>query len=255
MRSHRLCVLVIAAAALAALGLDGCSGIGSIGPSGNSTSQVRAVNGLQGCPAIDIEQLNVAPVQFPNVQAGVAPGAYTSVRSGLGLHYGVFQMGSMANPLALADVDLQPHDAAGNANTGTYTLVATGTCSGAVGSTAPQLVRLVDAFPFNFTGSAANTVAIRVINLVPDVGGGITLDINGASIHGTDDLGTNSVAYAGTANLDNSHYNEVSAIPSGATLTIRSSSNTVLATAPSFSFLPNHAYTLFVIGEVHPSAG
>jgi hypothetical protein len=34
--------------------------------------------------------------------------------------------------------------------------------------------------------------------------------------------------------------------------TIRTNANAILATVPNFAFQPNHAYTLFVIGEVNP---
>jgi len=257
MRSRRLTPFVAAAAvALTALGLDGCSGNSSIGPSGNSTSQTRAFNGLQGCSTnIDIEQLNVTPVQFQNVAYAAVPGAYTSLRSGLGLHYAVFPTGQTSSALALADIDLIPHDPGGDPNSGTYTLAATGICGGGSGSTTPHLVRLQDAFPSAFTGSNVSTVALRVINLVPDLTGGVTLASNGSAVHGSDDAGTNNVNYAGNSGFNSSHYNAGINLAGSTQLTIRTNANAILANVPNFTFTPNHAYTLFVVGEVNPTAG
>src|SRR5690348_12489199 len=128
MRTGRTTLFGAVLAVAIGLILSGCSGSNSIGPGGNTTSQVRAFNALQGCPAnVDFEQINVAPIPFTNVAYGAAPGAYTSLRSGLGLHYGVFSTGQTANALALKDIDLLAHDSS-NANSGTYTLTATGIC-------------------------------------------------------------------------------------------------------------------------------
>ena len=258
MRSGRLTPFVAAAAAaLAVLGLDGCSGgNNSIGPSGNSTSRVRAFNGLQGCANnIDVEQLNVMPVGFTNLPYAAIPGGYTSLRAGNGLHYAIFPTGQMTGAVALADIDLLTHDPSGNANAGTYTLAAAGICSITSGATAPHLVRLQDAFPFTFTGNNAGTVGLRVINLVPDLNGGVNLASNAASLHGSDDAGTSSVQYAGNGGLDSSHYNSGINLSGSTQLTIRTNANAVLATVPNFNFAPNHAYTLFVVGEANPTAG
>jgi len=241
--------------AMAALGLAGC-GSDSVGPSGNSTTQVRSYNGLQGCPNnIDIEQIGVHPLTASNLAYNFVPSGYTSIRAGTGLHYGIFNTGQTSNALALADVDLLPHDPNGNANSGTYTLVATGICGGGSGTTTPHLVRLVDAFPFMFNGTSAGTVGLRVVNLVPDLTGGITLASNGTPLHGTDDSGTNNVPYAASSGYDSSHYNAGINLAGNPTLTVRTNANAILATVQNFTFAPNHAFTLFVIGEVSPTGG
>lgn len=240
---------------VAGLGLAGCGG-DSVGPSGNSTTLARAVNGLQGCPtAVDIEQLNVQPVPFPNLAYAMTSGNYASLRAGTGLHYAVFPTGQAANGLATADVDLNPHDPNGDPNSGTYTLAAAGICGGGTGITTPHLIRLIDAFPSTFNGNNNGTVALRVINLVPDVGGGISLASNGAALHGTSDAATNNVPYVATPGYNTSNYNQGINLAGAPTLTIRTNANTVLATVPNFNFQANHAYTLFVFGEVTPTGG
>jgi hypothetical protein len=248
--------IAAAAIVIGGLAVAGC-GSNSVGPGGNTTSEVRSINALQGCPnRIDIGQQNVVPVQFVNLAYGSPPTAgYAAIRSGTGLHYAIYNTGTTTNPLAVSTIDLSPHDPNGNANTGVYTLVGTGICGVGSGVTAPQLVRLVDAFPFSFTGANSGTVGIRVVNLIPDLSGGITLASNGAALHGSDDAGTNNVGYAGTSGFDASHYNSGINLAGGPTLTIRTNANAVLATVPAFTFTPNHAYTLFVIGEVTPTNG
>jgi hypothetical protein len=244
---------------LSILALAGCGGggiLGSVGPGGNTTTRVKAYNALQGCPAnIDIEQVGVQPVVFSNLAYNSVPAGYTSIRAGTGLHYAVFNTGQTTNALATADVDLNPHDVNDNPNTGTYTLAATGICGLGSGQASPHLVRLVDSFPFTFTGSNAGTVAIRVINLVPDLTGGITLASNGAALHGTDDAGTNNVPYATTSGFNGAHYNGGINLAGSLTLTIRTNANAILGTVQNFTFAPNHAFTIFVIGEVTPTAG
>ena len=256
MRSDRItsCLSAVLVAA-AALGLAGCTGNNSVGPSGNSITEVRGFNALQGCPAnVDIGQANVAPT-FTNLSYGAAPSGYTSVRAGVGLHYGVFTTGQSSPALAAANVDLNPHDPTGNPSAGVYTLVGAGVCNPGSGMPAPRLVRLQDAFPSSFTGVNSGTVALRVVNLVPDQSGGITLASNGLAIHGSDDPGTNNVVYAGNGGTDTSRYNGGINPATNTALTIRNSSNAVIATVPNFTFQPNHAYTLFVIGEVNPTPG
>jgi hypothetical protein len=246
---------------ISGLAMAGCGGggiLGSIGPGGNTTTMVKSLNALQGCPNnIDVEQVGVQPIVFTNLAYGVIPAGYTSIRAGTGLHYAVFNTGQTINPLATADVDLLPHDPSGNPNTGTYTLVATGICGLGAGATSPQLVRLIDAFPSNFTGTGSGTVGLRLINLVPDLTAGITLVSNGAALHGTDDPGTNDVPYAATSGFNSSHYNSGINLTGSPTLTVRTNTiaNTILGTVQNFTFAPNHAYTIFVIGEMTPAAG
>ena len=239
-----------------AITISGCNGSNAIGPSGNATSQVRSISALQGCPTnVDIEQVGVVPVQFVNVVSNSPPSAYSSLRSGLGLHYGVFPTGTTSGALATANIDLNPHTSGSSGNSGTYTLVATGVCGSGVGVSGPQLVRLLDAFPSSFVGSTAGTVALRVVNLIPDLSGGISLASNGAPLHGSDDAGTNNVAYAGTAGIDSSHYNAGINLTGSPTFTILTNANTVLVTLPTVSLPPNHSYTLFVTGRFSPPGG
>lgn len=256
-RSLRTAPLVaVTALIITGLGLAGC-GSDSVGPSGNSTALVKSINGLQSCPGnIDFTQMGVVPPTFVNVPYAVAPAAgYGSIRAGVGLNYGIYTTGNTTNPLATASIDLNPHDPNGNPNSGAYTLVATGICGAPAGTTTPHLIRLVDAFPFTFGGSAANTVGLRVINLVPDVSGGISLYSNGAALHGSDDAGTNNVAYAATSGFDSTHYNSGLNLSGSPVLTIRTNANSILATVPAFNFAGNHAYTLYVFGEANPTAG
>jgi hypothetical protein len=244
--------------------LSGCSGSNSIGPSGNSTARVRSFNALQNCPTgVDFTQTGLTPT-FTNVTYGAfSPAAtpasnanYQSIRAGTGLNYNVFPTGMSTGALATASVDLNPHDVNSSNNTGTYTLVATGICGGGSGITTPQMIRLLDSFPSTFVGSQAGTVAFRVINLVPDVGGNITLFSNGAALSGSDNTGTNSVPYAATSGFNGAHYNSGITLNTTPALTIVDSSNAILATVdPTFQFQANHAYTLFVIGELHPVGG
>lgn len=254
MRSGRF-MPFIAAALFTALGLDGCSGTDSIGPGGNTTSLARAFDALQGCATnVDIEQVNVMPPPFTNLAYAATPSAYISLRAGNGLHYAVFPTGKTAQAIAQDDIDLSVHDPSAALNSGTYTLAATGVCGGS-GSATPHVVRLQDAFPTAFTGNQAGTVALRVIHLIPDFNGGITLSSNGSPVHGLDDLGTNNVPYAANSGVDSSHYNAGINLTGSTQLTIRTNANAVLATVPNFTFSPNHAYTLFVVGEVNPIAG
>lgn len=243
----------------AAVAIAGCSGgSGSLGPGGNTASLVRGINALEGCPTnVDIEQLNFTPLSaLVNLPYGVAPSStYAAIRAGSGLHYGIFPTGTTTGALDTTDITLGPHDPQGDANSGTYTLAATGACNAPVGVAAPRLVRLQDSFPFRFAGPEAGSVGIRVINLIPDFNGGITLASNGAAVHGTDDAGTNNVEYAAKAGVSTSHYNSGLFLAGSPTLTIRTNANVPIATVPSFNFQPNHAYTLFVIGEVNPTAG
>jgi len=245
--------IAIAAAVLVALGAAGCGGGNSFGPGGNTFSQTRAFNGLQGCSnPVDIEQIGIQPAQF-SAGYGTAPAQYAAIRAGNGLHYGVFNSGTTTNAITTADVSLSPHDP-NDVNSGTYTLVATGVC-GTSGSTAPQLIRLIDAFPSNFTGTLNGTVALRVINLVPDVGT-VTLASNGLPLNGSNNAGTSNVAYAGANGFNSSNYNGNINLTGSLTLTIRTNANAVLGTVPAnFNFAPNHAYTLFVIGEATPVNG
>jgi hypothetical protein len=244
---------------LSGLAMAGCGGggiLGSIGPGGNTTTMVKSFNALQGCPNnIDIEQIGVQPVVFSNLPYDFVPAGYTSIRAGTGLSYAVFNTRQTTNPLATATIDLNAHDPAGNPNTGTYTLVATGICGLGAGDTSPHLVRLLDAFPFTFTGTGNGTVGLRLINLVPDLTGGITLASNGAALHGSDDPGTNNVPYATTSGFDSSHYNSGINLAGNPTLTIRTNANAILGTVQNFTFAPNHAFTIYVIGEVNPTAG
>ena len=205
----------VALVVLGALALDGCSGgLGTFGPSGNSISFVRSIDALQGCPTnVDFEQLNVMPVTFSNVAYAVAPANYTSVRSGQGLHYGVFNTGQTSPAIALADINLDGHDSSSTNNTGTFTLVAAGVCGGGSGDTTPQLLRLRDLYPYDFSGRTCRTAGLRVIDLVPDLTGPITLASNGSALHGTDDPGTNNVEYAATSGFDSTHYNSGSTSP------------------------------------------
>jgi len=239
---------------LAGLGAAGCGG-GSIGPGGNTTSQVRSFNGLQGCSTpVDIEQIGVLPAQFSS-GFGATPAGYAAIRAGNGLHYGVFASNTTTNPIATSDVDLSPHDPGGNANSGTYTLVASGVCGTSTGTTAPRLLRLIDAFPSNFSGTNNGTVALRVINLVPDLSGGVTLASNGLPLNGNNNEATNNVPYAGESGFNSSTYTTNINPAGNPTLTVRTNANAVLATVPNFTFTPNHAYTLFVIGEATPVNG
>lgn len=255
MKLIRSVLLSVAAIAMGGLALFGC-GSDSVGPSGNSTSLVRSINALQACPAnIDIAQQNVQPATATNLSYALAPTGYVSIRSGNGLNYAVYPTGSTTNPLTTTSIDLSPHDSNGNANTGTYTLVVTGLCSGGSGDTTPRLVRLVDAFPSNFTGGATGTVAIRLVNLIPDYTGTISLYSNGAALNGGDNSGTNSVPYAVRNSFDGTHYNGGIALVGSPTLTIVNNANQTLATLNNVSFPANHAYTLFAIGEVNPVNG
>lgn len=242
---------------LAALSLAGCGGgTNSVGPGGNTVSLVRAVNALQGCPAnVDIEQANVMPVPFQNLASGAVPAGYTSLRAGNGLAYGVFATGTTKPAIASTNVDLVARDPSGDPNSGHQTLVATGSCSGGAGVAAPQLLNLQDSFPFTFGGVNAGTVGLRVVNLIPDFNGGITLASNGAPLHGTDDAGTNAVPYASLGGFNGKHYNAGINLTGNPVLTIRTNANAILATVPNFNFQPNHAYTLFVIGRSNPPAG
>ena len=256
MKFGRITPLIAASVlVIAALGIAGC-GSNSVGPSGNSISQVKSFNALQGCAQnIDIEQVSVAQKTASNLAYGAVPFGYTSIRAGIGLHYGIFPAGQTSNALWLGDIDLNPHDPNGNLNSGTYTLTATGICGVGAGTTKPTLVRLIDAFPFTFTGANTGTVALRVVNLVPDLTGGITLASNGAALHGSDDAGTNNVPYATTSSFDGSHYNTGINLAGSPTLTIRTNANAILGTVQNFTFAPNHAFTIFVIGEVNPTNG
>jgi hypothetical protein len=265
MKLNRIAPLISAGIlALIFAGLSGCGNGNSVGPGGNTSTRVRAFNGLQNCPTgVDFTQTGLTPT-FTNVTYGTfAPATtstssanYQSIRAGVGLNYNVFQTGTSANSLASASVDLNPHDANSNNNTGTYTLVATGICGGGSGLTTPHIVRLIDSFPSSFVGQQTNTVAIRVVNLVSDVSGGITLFSNGAPLNGTDTQGTTSVPYAASSGFNGAHYNAGITLNSTPTLTIVDNANAVLATVPaSFQFQPNRAYTLFVVGELHPTGG
>jgi len=259
MRLPRITPLMAASVfVLSTLGLAGCGGgIGtSVGPGGNTVSQVRSYNALQGCTGnVDIAQLNVSPPTASNLPYNFVPAGYKTIRAGTGLHYGIFPTGQTSNPVALADINLGPHDPSGNPNSGTYTLVAAGICGGGSGITTPHLIRLQDEFPNNFTGTAAGTVGLRLINLVPDLVGGMTLDSNGFPLHGTDDAGTNNVPYAATSGYETMHYNAGLNLTGSPTLTVRTNANTVIGTVQNFTFQPGHAYTLFVIGEIAPGAG
>jgi len=248
-------LVAITAVVLAGLVVAGCGGGNSVGPGGNTFSQVRSFNALQGCATpVDFEQIGILPAQF-SAGYGSAPARYAPIRAGNGLHYGVFNSGTTTNPIATANIDLSPHDTGGNANSGTYTLVATGACGATTGAGVPQLLRLIDAFPSDFTGTQNGTVALRVINLSPDVGT-VTLASNGLPLQGNDNTGTTNVEYAGNSGFVSSHYNSNINLTGSPVLTIRTNANAILATVPSnFTFAPNHAYTLFVIGEGTPVNG
>jgi hypothetical protein len=247
--------IALTAVVLGGLSVAGCGGGNSFGPGGNTTSQVRSFNGLQGCSSpVDFAQIGVQPAQFISGY-GSPPAGYAAIRSGNGLHYAVFPHGATTNALATADIDLSPHDNGGSPSNGTYTLVATGACGTSVGAAAPRLVRLIDDWPSNFTGTQNGTVALRVINLVPDVGN-ITLASNGLPLQGNDNTGTNNVEYAGNSGFVSTHYNANINLIGNPTLTVRTNANAVLATVPAnFNFAPNHSYTLFVIGEGNPVNG
>jgi len=242
--------------ALVVLGIAGCSGSNSVGPGGNTTTRVRGINALQECPGnVDIGQVGLQPTTASNLAYGVVPtNGYNVIRAGVGLHYAAYPAGQTTNAVTTGDVDLNPHDP-NDPNSGTYTLVATGICNGGSGITTPHLVRLVDSYPTNFTGNKAGTVAIRVVNLIPDLNGGISLASNGALLNGTDNTATTNVPYAATSGYNGSHYNEGINLAGSPVLTIRTNANAVLATVASFNFQVNHAYTLFVFGEVNPTSG
>ena len=237
--------------------IAGCGNGNSLGPSANSLSRVRVINALVDySPQISVVQtgtaLPITPLNGLGYQdiTGDSTTPYSSIRAGNGIAYSVYTTGTFANPLAQANINLTAHDDNTTNNTGTYTLATVGYVSGGTGVTVANLVRLVDGFPTTFTGTSANTAAIRLINLSPN-SGLLSLFSNGSLLTGSDAAGVSGVAYAGTAGFDASHYNSGVATTAPLNLTIRNSANAVLATITSTSsvtLLPNHAYTIFVFG-------
>ena len=243
--------------ALAGALIAGCGNGNSIGPSANTLSRVRTIDALVDyAPKIDMAQTGTVTTITPAGGlgyfdiSGSATEPYSSVRAGNGISYGIYTTGTFNNSIAEANITLAAHDTNSNNNSGTYTLAAVGFVTGGSGNTVAKLVRLVDGFPNAFTGTSANTAAIRLVNLSPTAGT-ISLFSNGSLLTGSDAAGVSNVVYAGTPGIDASHYNSGVATTAPLNLTIRNSANAILPTTSNTSavtLLPNHAYTLFVFG-------
>ena len=256
-------VALSAAALFLGAAMSGCGNGNSIGPGANSLSRVRLVSALLNCNSnVDFTQtgttLPISPsggLAYRDVTS-TPTSPYSSVRAGIGINYSVFPTGTTTGAIATANVTLSPHDDSSTNSDGTYTLIATGICGTGTGFNAPNLIRLIDSYPTTFTGPTANTAAIRVVNLSPDAGN-ISLFSNGALLNGTDALGVSNVPYAVGTGFTGSHYDGGIVTNSPLNLTIRNSANGILTTATNtsaVSLTSNHAYTLFVFGQVTPGA-
>lgn len=256
-------VALSAAALFLGAAISGCGNGNSIGPGANSLSRVRLVSALLNCnSSVDFTQtgttLPISPsggLAYKDVTS-TPTSPYSSVRAGIGISYSVYPTGTTTGAIATANVTLSPHDDTASNSDGTYTLIATGICGTGTGFNAPNLVRLIDSYPTTFTGATANTAAIRVVNLSPDAGN-ISLFSNGALLNGTDAIGVSNVPYAVGTGFAGSHYDGGIVTNSPLNLTIRNSANGILTTATNTSAVTltsNHAYTLFVFGQVTPGA-